>query len=213
MQFKLHQNKVPAGKLLHASCQDTTTTTKGYLMATATAKLRHSPANVNSSPTPQAPVAAPNLLAARAAVFAAVNKRVSEVFQRDDIPDSASFGTFDVCIAAKIDGQRFVDRFTSAVSTGHASTRASSSLPNVDAIVGHILNELAPAHRAAILRRLPEIYAEHNGELPDVPKSVVDETEMMLKKLRASKTQVVRGTCHVKNTSCDDANFSIFTGE
>jgi len=158
------------------------------------------------------PSVSPNLAAARAAVVAVVSKWADQNGNRDDIPDGYANQNIEVCVAARIEGQRFVNMFNSRISVGHVSTRASSSLPNMNKIIGAILKKLNAATRESVMREVVAEFAENNFDLPEVSGEIATDTENMLKQLRASKPQTVRGSVSVQNTDID-TNFSIFTGE
>lgn len=141
--------------------------------------------------------AQPNLVALHAAIWAAVGKVAEKENRRDDLPDGFT-GKVEMYIAAKIAGSVYRQGFTADLSVGHASTRASSSLPNTGAIVGHILALLNEKTREAVLRDLPAVYASNAGELPEVPEEISAAADGLLAKLRATKSQAVRGSVSCK---------------
>lgn len=141
---------------------------------------------------------APNLVAISAAVWESIGKIAGKENRRDDIPDGFA-GKVELYIAARIDnGPVYRQNFAGQISVGHASQRATSSLPNMGEVIGHILAQLNGATREAILRDLPAIYAANNGELPAVPKEIEEAAEGLLGKLRATKQIDVRGSVSVK---------------
>lgn len=139
------------------------------------------------------------LVAANAAIWAGLGKLTEQEAKRDDLPDGFA-GRIEYSIAARVDGcaQTYRQGFTVDLTAGHASQRASSSLPKMEKIVGHILSLLNHATREAVLRDLPAVYAENNSDLPDVPADAAEVAEKLLAKLRASKQIQVRGSVSAK---------------
>lgn len=152
-------------------------------------KLKQVADAVNAAPV--------NKLALAAAVWEAVGKIAGKESRRDDIPDGSAH-KIELYLAAKIDGQIYRQGFTANLTVGHGSTRAASSLPNMGEVLGHVLAQLNGATREAVLAKLPEIYAANDGKLPEVPAEIAAAADGMLEKLRASKTQTVRGPVSVK---------------
>jgi hypothetical protein len=140
--------------------------------------------------------AAPNLVALSAAVWEAVGRVAEKENRRDDIPDGFS-GRVELSLAAKIQGQIYRQQFTADLTVGYGSQAATSSLPNVGAIVGHILARLNAATREAILRELPAAYAAAGGKL-EVTAEIEAAAEGLLSKLRATKQIAKRGPVSCK---------------
>jgi hypothetical protein len=165
-------------------------------------KLKQAAAVVNQPAAPAAPAGQPNLVAAHAAIWESIGKLYGQEGRRDDLPDGFA-GRIELSIAAKVEGvaQPFRQGFTVDLTAGYASQRASSTLPKVGLIVGHILGLLNAATREAVLRDLPAIYAANDGDLPDVPATVAEAAESLLAKLRASIPQKVRGSVSAKCTA------------
>lgn len=136
-----------------------------------------------------------NLVAAHAAIVSAVSRWAGQNERRDDLPDGYH-AKVQVSIAAKVEGVNEIYRkgFTVDLSVGHSSTRASSSNPSLPKLIGLIMAKLNEQTREAILRDLPEIFASNGGELPEVDSAIATAVDGMMKKLRASKPQTVRGS-------------------
>lgn len=132
-----------------------------------------------------------------AAIFAAVGKIAGECFTRDDLPDGAS-ERVDVCITARVEGgDLYRKQFHCDLAVGHASQRASSTGAPQEDVIAWILGHVNAATRESILAKLPEVFAA-NGEALPVSEGDKAAAEAMLKRLRAKKTQDVRGSVSVK---------------
>jgi hypothetical protein len=135
-----------------------------------------------------------------ATIFAALGKVTGENFQRDDLPDGASHKVA-LCIIARVDGgDLYRQEFSADVNVGHGSVRASSTgAPQAD-VIAWILGHVNAATRESILAKLPEVFEAAGGELP-VSDRDAEAAESMLKRLRAKKSQQVRGSVSVKTAT------------
>lgn len=164
----------------------------------AARKLKQQTAEVNQPAAPAAPAGQPNLVALSAAVIETVKYISGKESRRDDVPDGFHSSGIELSIAAKINGQIYRQSYTADLSVGHKQTAATSSLPNMEMVVGHILAQLNAATREAVIRQLPEIYAANGGELPDVPAAIAEAADGLLSKLRATKSVERRGCVSAK---------------
>jgi hypothetical protein len=121
------------------------------------------------------------------------------------MPDGYSARGVEVLIVAKIEGAIFREQYTADINVGHASVRASSVNPDMSQVLGLILSKLNEQTREAILRDLPAEFAANGCELPEVDAAIAEAASGMLKKMRASKSQDVRGSVSVKYQSAPAA--------
>jgi hypothetical protein len=138
-------------------------------------------------------------------VLACAAKIASGEAVRDDIPDGYTASGVEVMIAAKIGGQVYREQFLADINVGHASVRASSVNPDMGQVLGLILSKLNTATRDKILADLPAEFAANGCELPEVDAGIAEAAAAMLKKMRASKSQDVRGSVSVKYQSAPAA--------
>jgi len=118
--------------------------------------------------------------------------------RRDDIPDGGAYKVRLQLAAQVNDGPVFLQAFDCDMTVGHESTRASSVNPQPAELLGLVLGKLNAATRETILRELPAEFAANGNAMPEVPKEIAEAAAGLLAKLRASKSQVVRGSVSVK---------------
>jgi len=138
-----------------------------------------------------APAVDPAVVAA--AAYTALAKVGGKEANRDDLAAGATHAV-RLAIAGQIDGEEFETYIAADLSVGHDSTRASSTGPKQGELIAVILGKLNTATRDKILRELPEEFAANDNQLPAVDTTAVDAVDSMLKRLRAKKTQNVRGS-------------------
>lgn len=163
-------------------------------------------AQPNQPPAGQ-PAGQPNLVALSAAVWETVNRVSAEQSRRDDIPDGFA-GHVDLSIAARIQGQVYRQNFSAEISVGHKSTRASSTGAPQEDVVAWILGHVNAVTRASILEKLPEVFASNGEQLP-VSEKDSEDAAAMLKRLRAKKSQEVRGSVSVKASQVSEINLAV----
>jgi len=166
----------------------------------AARKLKQPAAAVNQPAAPAAPAKNVNLVALSAAAWECTNYIGKKESRRDDVPDGFSAKDIEVSLAVKIEGQIYRQFFKADLTVGHGQDTATSSLPEMGAIIGHILAQLNQATREAVIRELPAIYAANDSDLPEVPKAIAEAAEGLLSKLRATKTVHRRGAVSAKYT-------------
>jgi hypothetical protein len=136
---------------------------------------------------------------AQAVAIEALARLLGKAGNRDAIADGTT-AAVKFQLAATVDlGSRvetLVRTGQATLTVGHETTRASSTTPDVAGLVGYLLDQLGPKARAAALAGLP-VYFAANGELPAVSEARAAEAEILLKGLRASKPQTVRGAVGV----------------
>lgn len=133
----------------------------------------------------------------RAAVFAALAKIAEKEGDRDQLVDGATHQVA-IEILAKVDGVPFEANASAMLSVGHASTRASSTTPNVAHVLALVLGKLNAATRDKILSELPEDFERNGGLLPEVAETAIEAADNMLRRLRAKVQTTVRGSVSCK---------------
>lgn len=144
---------------------------------------------VPSSPVSQATLSA--------IAWHALLKTADKEAVRDNLTPATSH-VVNLTVSGDVDGQAFERHIAGVLSVGSDSTRATSATPDLNRVVGSILAKLNERTRAAILRDLPEQFAEAGCELPEVSGAIAEETAVMLSRLRAKKSIAVRGSVSVK---------------
>jgi len=146
------------------------------------------------------------------AAMTAASKALDKESRREALVAGSTYKV-DVQVAARVnDGQIFRKSFTSIMSVGHDSTVASSSAAPVAEIVALILEKLNPQTREAILRDLPNEFAEAGNVLPSIKPSTIEAAEKMLSKMRSSNTTNRKGSVSVKSVATQ-LPLNLFTGE
>jgi hypothetical protein len=141
-----------------------------------------------------------NKVALANVVFAATGKIIEKELRRDEIADGSSHKV-ELMLVARIDGQhRFMQQYVADVSVGHSAERACGQNPNVAKVLAYALSKLNAATREAIIRELPQDFADNGAEFPAVDAAIEAAADGMLKKMRAAMPKTtVRGSVSVKH--------------
>lgn len=129
-----------------------------------------------------------NLL--RHLVWAAMEKIGRKELESDLLQEGTSH-TVSMHIEGTVDEQPFTEIIESLVTVGYKQQKTSSVNPQVAELIAWILSKLNRATRNRILSDLPQEFEEHG--MPISSKTLVDEVNHMLLRLRQTKTVTARG--------------------
>jgi hypothetical protein len=158
--------------------------------------LLRPPRRANRTATPPAIVSA--------VAWHALLKTADKETVRNDLA-AGSAHSVNLTVCGDIDGEPFEQAISAILSVAHDSSRASSSTPALDHLIGSILAKLNARTRDAILRELPEQFAAAGCQLPEVPAEIAERTAVMLSRLRAKQSVPVRGSVSCRYRLTDSA--------
>lgn len=110
---------------------------------------------------------------------------------RDELTPGASYPIPSIMISAEIEGQVWAQSFVAELSVAHDSERAGASI-KADNVLAYVLGQLAPAHRDAILRDLPAVFAANGNDLP-TDASIERAAKAVMQQCRATESTKTRG--------------------
>ena len=131
--------------------------------------------------------------AINAVAWATLAKAASKESNRDDLASGSSH-TVNLKIDGDVDGTPFDQSLSAVITVGRDSVRAINATPSVSHVIASILAKLNSTMRKVILRNLPEEFERAGCALPQVPNTLVNETDQILKRLRAKRQIPVQDT-------------------